>query len=59
MDDGEVCGTLDGVHGFDSCAGLRLADYRRDTMQDAKELLEDVHGDRVFAVEDDVVWSAG
>jgi hypothetical protein len=28
-------------------------------MQDVKELLEDVHGDRVFAVEDGVVWVSG
>lgn len=28
-------------------------------MQNAKELLEDVHSERVFAVEEDVVWVSG
>lgn len=31
----------------------------RDYRQEAKELLEDVHGDRVFAVENGVVWVSG
>lgn len=29
------------------------------TREDVKGLLDDVHGDRVYSVEDDVVWVSG